>query len=103
MDDRAVFIGSSMYGIEALRKLLAGLPADFPAPIFIVQHVGQASPGCLADILDRAGALRVSHPRDGEGVEPGRIYVAPPDVHMLIEGRRVRLSHGPREHHVRPA
>lgn len=103
MHNRSVFIGSSMFGIEALKKLVSVLPADFPAPIFIAQHVSADSPGLLPIILSRAGALRAVHPRDGEGTEPGRIYVAPPDRHMLVEAGRVQLCHGPRENHSRPA
>jgi len=103
MTGRSVFIGASMSGIEALRTLAGLLPADFPAPIFVVQHVGPSSPGYLPEILSRAGPLRAVHPRDGEEIEPARIYVAPPDHHMLVDRKRVRLSHGPRENHVRPA
>jgi two-component system chemotaxis response regulator CheB len=79
------------------------LPADFPAPIFVVQHTAADSPSVLPQILNRAGPLRAAHPRDGEVPQAGRIYVAPPDFHMLIERGCVRLSDGPRENHSRPA
>jgi two-component system, chemotaxis family, protein-glutamate methylesterase/glutaminase len=103
MPDRSVFIGSSMNGIEVLQKLVRDLPADFPAPIFVAQHVGRNSPGYLPDILTRAGRRRAVPPRDGERIACARIYVAPPDRHMLVEDGAVRLSDGPQENHVRPA
>lgn len=92
-----------MYGIETMSRLFSALPPDFPAPILVVQHVGASSPGYLPQILSRAGPLKAGHPEPGEVVGPGRIYVAPPDRHMLLDGDRLLLSHGPRENHTRPA
>ncbi len=103
MTKRIFVIGSSLSGIDALSNLVAQLPANFPAPIFITQHVASHSPGLLPQILTRAGHLPASHPKNGELIEPGRIYVAPPDRHMLIRKGYVTLSHGPRENLARPA
>jgi len=61
------------------------------------------SPGLLPDILARAGPLPAQHPNDGEPILPGRIYVAPPDRHLLLEFGCVRLSRGPKENRFRPA
>jgi two-component system, chemotaxis family, protein-glutamate methylesterase/glutaminase len=103
MGQRVIVIGASLSGIDALTELIGALPADFPAPIFIAQHVAPHSPGLLPQILTRAGKLRATHPMSPEVIENGRIYVAPPDRHMLIDKGNVRLSHGPHENLARPA
>lgn len=98
-----IVIGASAGGVEALTTLVRQLPADFPGTLFVVLHVPAGSPSLLPDILSRAGPLKALHPRDGEPVEPGRIYVAPPDYHLLLEEDRVHLVHGPKENRHRPA
>lgn len=98
-----IVIGASAGGIEALRRLAGGLPAELPAAVFVVIHSGAASPGILPQIMDRAGPLRCLRVSDGEPFERGRIYVAPPDRHMLLEQDRVLLRNGPRENRTRPA
>ena len=100
---RLVAIGASAGGIEALRELVAALPIEFPSPIAIVLHSSPQSPGLLHDILSRSGRLPAINPRNGERLHAGRIYVAPPDFHLLIEPGRVRLTKGPRENRFRPA
>jgi two-component system chemotaxis response regulator CheB len=100
---RLVTIGASAGGIEALRELVGALPIAFPSPIAIVLHSSPHSPGLLHDILSRSGRLPAINPRSGERLRGGRIYVAPPDVHLLIEPGRVRLTKGPRENRFRPA
>jgi two-component system chemotaxis response regulator CheB len=67
-----------------------------------VQHIG-SHPSILPSLLMREGPLPASHAADGERIEAGRIYVAPPDRHMLVDGDVIRLSRGPKEHHARPA
>jgi two-component system, chemotaxis family, protein-glutamate methylesterase/glutaminase len=103
MPDRIVVIGASAGGIDALRLLTAGLPPDFPSPIVVVLHMSPESPGILHDILDRSGPLRASTVRDGERLEAGRIFVAPPDRHVLLEPGKLHLTRGPRENRFRPA
>jgi two-component system chemotaxis response regulator CheB len=98
-----VVIGASAGGIEALRDLVGRLPAEFPAPIAIVLHTSPQSPGVLHEILSRSGPLTAVAPADHERLQPGRIYVAPPDFHLLIEPGRVRVTKGPRENRFRPA
>jgi two-component system chemotaxis response regulator CheB len=78
------------------------LPPDFPAIVGVVLHIGQQS-SILPELLTGRGALPARHAADGEELRPGRIYVAPPDEHMLFTPGRVRLSRGPRENHARPA
>lgn len=97
-----VAIGTSQGGVQALQKLVSGLPARFQAPIVVVLHVG-ASRSMLPSLLGSAGAHEVSHATDGEPLRDGHIHVAPPDYHMLVEEGRIRLSRGPRENWARPA
>ena len=73
-----VAIGTSAGGVAALNKLVGGLPADLPAAVFIVMHLPAEVPSMLPRILNRAGRLEAAHPEDGDSVERGRVYVAPP-------------------------
>lgn len=97
-----VVIGTSAGGVEALLQLVAALPADLPAPVFIVLHIGSHKSD-LPWLLDRLGGLPAFHASDGEHFAPGRIYVAPPDHHMVIEDDHISLTKGPRENWARPA
>ena len=98
-----IVIGTSAGGVQALTTLVAGLPADLRAAVFIVLHIPSESPGLLPAILARESQLPVAHPVDGENITPGHIYVAPPDLHLLIERHHVRLVHGPKENLHRPS
>lgn len=97
-----VAVGASAGGVSALRRFVDGLNADVSAPILIVQHIGPY-PSILPDLLCRAGRLPATHAREGDELRAGHIYVAPPDHHMLVEDGAIRLSHGAKEHHTRPA
>lgn len=99
---RIVGVGTSLGGLEALRKVLSSLPADFVAPVLIVMHVG-AYRSVLPDLLAQFCALPVVHPTDDTPLEPSRIYVAPPDRHLLVLAGRIRLTSGPKENFARPA
>lgn len=99
-----IVIGASAGGVEAVRSIASQLPADFPAAVFVVIHFPSYVTSSLPEILTRAGPLPARHPEDGERIEPGHIYLAPPDRHLLIErGGSIRLSRGPRENGHRPA
>jgi two-component system chemotaxis response regulator CheB len=98
-----VVIGASAGGIEALQHICTALPADLNAAVLIVLHTAPTSFGLLPRILRRAGCVSAESPIDGELIEKGNIYVAPPDHHMIVEGRRIRLVRGPRENRHRPA
>ena len=78
-------MGASAGGVEALQQLAAGLPADLPACVLVVLHVSPTSASVLPGILDRAGPLQATHAEDGSVLEHGRIYVAPPDFHLLVD------------------
>lgn len=98
-----IVVGTSLGGLDALKALVGGLPGDFQAALFIVQHTAASSPGTLGEILDGHGPLPARLARDGEPVETGRVYVAPPDRHLLVTSGAVRLSDGVRENRARPA
>jgi two-component system chemotaxis response regulator CheB len=98
-----VVVGASAGGVEALIRVVSELPADLPAAILVVLHVPADSSSNLPAILARAGPLPTAHARDGEPIEPGRILIAPPDRHLLVQDGRVRLSSGPFENLHRPA
>ena len=98
-----IVVGASAGGIEALRMLIGALPADLPASLFIVVHTSPETPSLLADILTYSGKLPATNVTDGERIQKGRIYVAPPDRHLLVEPNRVRVTRGPKENRFRPA
>ncbi|MGE5268696.1 MAG: chemotaxis protein CheB [Thiohalocapsa sp.] len=97
-----VVAGGSAGALDAFLALAAALPADFPASLLIVSHVG-ANRSQLPELLSRAGKLPATHARHGEAIEPGHIYIAPPDQHLLVDAGRVVLNRGPRVHFTRPA
>ena len=98
-----VVIGASAGGVEALSELVAKLPPDLDASVCVVVHVPATGTSVLPQILTRRGNLPAVHPADGSPIERGKIYVAPPGRHLILEKRRVRLVIGPTEHGVRPA
>ncbi|HEX8889313.1 MAG TPA: chemotaxis protein CheB [Pyrinomonadaceae bacterium] len=98
-----IVVGASAGGVEALSTLVHGLPADLPAALFVVLHVPAQTPSLLPAILDRVSPLPVSQAIDGEKIQHGHIYVAPPDYHLLVERDFVRVIRGPKENRYRPA
>jgi two-component system, chemotaxis family, protein-glutamate methylesterase/glutaminase len=98
-----IVLGASSGGIESLAELVSGLPQDLAASVFIVVHVPARAVSLLPEILTRAGRLPAAHAIDGESVQQGRIYIAPPDFHLLLRNGSVRLLRGPRENNHRPA
>jgi len=102
-DHDIVVVGASAGGVEALVGLATSLPADLPAAVFVVLHVPSTGTSALPGILSRHGRLPAAHVKDGEPIELGRIYVAPPDHHLLLRSGHVHLARGPRENGHRPA
>ena len=87
-----------------MRTLVRGLPANFEAPVVIVQHLSAESPGLLPEILAQGAQLRVTAASDGAPLETGGVHVAIPNHHLLIDSSgRLRLSRGPKENRSRPA
>jgi two-component system chemotaxis response regulator CheB len=97
-----VVIGGSSGGLEAVREIMRGLPAGLQAAVFVVIHRGPQGPSLLADILDAAGPLRATTAVEGERFEPGRIYVAPADRHLLVGREHLHVRCGPRENRPGP-
>jgi two-component system chemotaxis response regulator CheB len=98
-----IVVGFSAGGVEAMARLAAGLPSDLPAAVLVVHHFPGNSVSVLPNILARSGNLPAAHCRHDQPIEPGRIYVAPPDRHMIVVGNRIHLTRGPRENGHRPA
>lgn len=98
-----IVIGASAGGVSAVPQLIASLPADLPASVFVVLHLPAHGPDLLPEIIGRHAALPVRNGIDGEEIQRGRVYVAPADRHLQMEPGRVRLTRGPRENRFRPA
>lgn len=102
MSGNVIVVGASAGGVQALQTIASVLPADFAAPLIVVLHIGRHR-SRMPELLSARGALPAVHASDGERVVPGKIYVAPPDHHVLLDGQVLRLNRGPKEHHTRPA
>jgi two-component system chemotaxis response regulator CheB len=115
-------IGGSAGSIQALTALVAALPRDLPAAVCVVLHLSPLAPSSLADILTRVGPLRAVPATQGARLQPGVIYTAVPDMHLLVESDtgisagviengmrstnapgRLRIVRGPKENRSRPA
>jgi two-component system, chemotaxis family, protein-glutamate methylesterase/glutaminase len=89
---RIVVIGTSYGGVAALQEVLPGLAPDLPAPVVIVQHRMRDEDNGLCEFLRDHCPLPVVEPNDKDAVEAGRVYLAPRDYHLLVEGGRFALS-----------
>ncbi len=98
---KVIVIGASAGGLQPLHRILDDIPPDLPAAVFVVLHIGAASH--LVEILGRTAALPVMPARSGQRIEPGVIYVAVPDKHLLLHDQHILLRRGPRENLARPA
>jgi two-component system chemotaxis response regulator CheB len=96
-----VVIAASAGGVQALQKVLSGLPRDFPLPIAIVQHRTGNPPNLLARVLGRHTALTVKTAEDGESMRAGTVYLAPPREHLVVRpDESLALINGPKIRHV---
>jgi two-component system chemotaxis response regulator CheB len=98
-----IVIGASVGGVDALPRLIASLPADLPASVFVVLHSAPHGPGLLPHIIRKTSALPVRHAIDREKILPGRVYVSRPDLHLMVDGNQVRMVRGPKENFHRPS
>ena len=99
-----VVVGSSWGGLEAVGRLLAGLPAGFAAAVAIAQHRSPGfQDGTLSALLDERGQLPVREAEDKDPIEPGRAYLAPADYHLLVEADGFSLSIDERVQYSRPS
>lgn len=101
--ERIIVMGASTGGFEAFKKIIKGLPDDFNTPIFIVWHTAPNIRGILPNVLNEVNTIYAAHAYDNEPIKPNRIYIAPPDHHLLVEKGNVRVTRGPKENHFRPA
>jgi two-component system chemotaxis response regulator CheB len=101
---QVVALAASAGGLPALTEILVALPAGFPAPVLIVQHLDPLHRSWLAEILARRTLLRVIQAKGGERLAAGMVYIAPPGHHLLVsrEGE-LALSDTGRIHFVRPS
>jgi two-component system chemotaxis response regulator CheB len=98
-----VAVGASAGGVEALQEFAGGLPQGFPYAVLVALHMPVGAASVLARIMDRSGPLPAVTARDGDKLVAGRIHVAVPDRHLLVDDHQVVLSQGPTENGHRPA
>jgi two-component system, chemotaxis family, protein-glutamate methylesterase/glutaminase len=98
-----IVIGGSAGAVEGVLRLVRGIPPDLQATLFVVIHTSPSGKGELASLIDRAGHLGCSLAVDGEEYAPGKIYLAVPDHHLIVQNGRMRVVRGPRENRHRPA
>ena len=85
-------VGTSWGGLAALRELVSCLPKDLPMPVVVIQHRHKLSDGALPQLLQDKTELRVCEVEDKTPIEPGAVYVAPADYHLLVEPDYFTLS-----------
>jgi two-component system, chemotaxis family, protein-glutamate methylesterase/glutaminase len=103
-DIDAVAIGASAGGVEVLSVLLSALPTSCRASFFIVMHIPRERPSLLAEVFNARCALPVREAEDKEPVQPGTVYFAPPDYHLLLDrGPALALSSDEPVHFSRPS
>lgn len=87
-----VVVGASWGGLHALTVLVSGIPAAFPVPLVFVQHRSKDSHSLLGDLLQDHTPLRVLEVEDKQPIAPGHVYLAPPDYHLLVDGKYFSLT-----------
>lgn len=99
-----VVITASAGGLNAINEILSRLPDDFPAPIAIAQHLYPKHRSMMAEILDKQTSLSVKEAQAGDKICPGKVYIAPPDLHLLVNADGfLSLSHSEKVNFTRPA
>lgn len=98
-----VVVGASAGGLAVLRQLVGSIPDAFDGAIFIVMHMSADAPSFLPDLLSQHASLPVTRAKDDEPIVGGHVYVARPDLHLLVDGKKVRLRNGPKENRFRPS
>jgi two-component system chemotaxis response regulator CheB len=100
----AVAIVASAGGVTAISRVLQALPDDLDAAVIVVMHLLPEHPSVLTNLLERATGMNVKTAENGDEIASGCVYVAPPDVHLILDsGGRLRLDTGPPVHYVRPS
>lgn len=101
--DWIVVIGSSTGGPKALPEVLSRLPGNLPAAVLVVQHMPEGFTKSFAERLNWTSALEVKEAEEGEEIKKGKVYLAPGNKHMMLQGSRIQLDDGPKVNYVRPA
>ncbi|VEF10851.1 protein-glutamate methylesterase [Pseudomonas fluorescens] len=102
LDNQVIVIGTSTGGLAALREFLAELPSDLDGAVFITMHIGD-QPSVLGNLLAHVSPLPCGFALNEERIEKGRVYVAPPNRHLLVKKGKIQLSQSAKENHSRPA
>lgn len=98
-----VVVGASVGGVRAVCELIAGLPADFPAAVLLAIHMAPGYGTRLPEVLSGRGKLRAGLAIDGEPIVAGRVYVAPPDMHLQVRSGTLGVARGAKENNHRPS
>ncbi len=98
-----IVMGASAGGVETFRKIVPKLRRDLDAAVFLIMHMGSESPGMLPAILSRHSDIDVVEVSDEAPVEPGRVYVAAPDLHLTFLDSKMCVHRGPKENRHRPS
>lgn len=98
-----IVVGGSAGSLDPMAEIVSQLPESFPAALFVVLHSAPGGSGLLPRILQRRSDLAIHHAEDGQQIQHGHVYAAPPDHHLLVHEGQVRVAHGPKENGFRPA
>ena len=98
-----VVVGTSYGGLAALQELLPGFDRDFPLPVVVVQHRRKDADDGLCEFLEKRSPLPLGEPNDKTRIEGGRVYLAPRDYHLFVEGDHFALSTDPLVGFARPS
>ena len=97
-----IVIGGSAGAFETVKTLIGGLPASFPASVFIVIHMMPEFPSLIEEHLSSHSRLPITQAADEEPIRRGHIYIARPDYHLAVESGQMRVLRGPRENPTVP-
>lgn len=102
---KVVVIGTSAGGLNALKKLIGQLHKDFPLPLLVVRHISADATGnVLLNVLNKINTIKCQHAESGNNLEPGNLYLAPSDHHLMIgEDQKILVTKGAQENRYRPA
>ncbi|MDQ7244465.1 chemotaxis protein CheB [Leptospira borgpetersenii] len=104
MKYEAIVIGVSAGGMNAMKTILSSLPAEYGIPLILVQHIGPRSDGTWIRVLRDFSKIKIKEAEEKEKIEPGTVYVAPPNYHLLIEkDKTISLSTSERVNFSRPS
>jgi two-component system chemotaxis response regulator CheB len=101
---KVIALGASTGGPPVLQTILSGLPKDIPVPVMIVQHISQGFTSGFASWLSEVTGFQVRMPENGENSEPGKVYIAPDNVHMVVDSAgHILLNNDPPDNGLRPS